>query len=166
MKPRFIHLSISPLVPLKLCKKLQSFLVEEKEDLFKIFTCNLDYLCIFKDFLPSHYASLEVIEITKEECAYHLSCAQAKETFEEISLQISQDENLAIQKMLDFILQESIRLQASDIHIESTLLGAQIRIRVDSIMQELFCLSAEHFSLLSSSLKLECSLDIHEHRKP
>lgn len=164
MKPR--HLLISPLVPLKLCKKLQSLLVQEKQDLFKILTCNLENLQIFKDFLPSHHQSLEVLQITQEEFQYHLSHAQAKETFEEICLQISQDEDLAIQKMLDFILQESIRLQASDIHIENTSLEAQIRIRVDSVMQELFYLSSQHFSLLSSSLKLECSLDIHENRKP
>lgn len=34
------------------------------------------------------------------------------------------------------------------------------------MMQELFSLNPKHFSLLSSSLKLECSLDIHENRKP
>lgn len=166
MKPQFNNLSISTLIPLNLCKKLQSLLVEEKQDLFKIITCNLENLPIFQDFLPSHYQSLEVIQITQEEFKHYLSHAQAKETFEEIALQVSQDENLAIQKMLDFILQESIRLQASDIHIENTLFEAQIRIRVDSMMQELFCLSSKHFSLLSSSLKLECSLDIHENRKP
>lgn len=160
------HFSISPLIPLKLYETLQSFLAEEKKDLFKIFTCNVENLQAFKDFLPSHYHSLEVIEISQEEFNHHLNHAQARETFEEISHQISQDEDLAIQKMLDFILQESIRLKASDIHIENTLSQAQIRIRVDSIMQELFYLDMKHFALLSSSLKLECSLDIHENRKP
>lgn len=159
------NLRISPLVPLKLCKKLQSFLIEEDQDL-KIVTCKVENLQIFKDFLPACKPSPKILEVTQEELEHHLNRAQARETFEEISLQVSQDENLAIQKMLDFILQESIRLQASDIHIESTLHQSQIRIRVDSVMQELFCLDDRHFSLLSSSLKLECSLDIHENRKP
>lgn len=132
MKLELNDLSISTLFPLKLYKKLQSFLVEENQNLFKIITCDLENLQVFKDFLPSQYQTLEVIQITQEEFQYHLNHAQAKETFEEICLQISKDENLAIQKMLDFILQESIRLQASDIHIENTLLEAQIRIRVDS----------------------------------
>lgn len=160
------HLRISPLIPLKLCETLQSFLIEEEKDLFKILTCNVENLQIFRDLLPSHNPSLEVMEITQEEFKHHLSHAQAREAFEEISHQISQNEDLAIQKMLDFILQESIRLKASDIHIENTPSQAQIRIRVDSIMQELFCLDMKHFALLSSSLKLECSLDIHENRKP
>lgn len=155
-----------PTLSIQLYEKLQSFVFEENSKQIKIATCKIQNVEILKDFLTPSNKDILAVEILEEEFHYQLQKYKTQQTFEEICLQLAQDENLAIQKMLNFILQESIREQASDIHIESMKDDAQIRIRVDSIMQELFCLKEEYFSLLSSSLKLECSLDIHEKRKP
>lgn len=157
------NLSISPNIPLKLYEKLSCF-VFLQDGVEKIATAHKPNIPLLQDLL--HSSNLEVIEISQEEFSHHLNLALAKEKLESILLQINQDEDLAIQRLFDLILQEAIRYHASDLHIESSQDFAQIRIRIDSVMQELFSLSLEHFALLSSSLKLECSLDIHENRKP
>lgn len=159
------NLIFLPILSLQIYEKLQSFIFKEDQTTLYGATCQMENLELLKDLLSSN-KSLELLEISQEEFNYHFQNNKARCIFEEIDLQIQRDENLAIQKMLDFLLQESIRHHASDIHIESTEDSAQIRIRVDSMMQNLFLLKNEHFALLSSSLKLECSLDIHEKRKP
>ncbi|MCE3047776.1 GspE/PulE family protein [Helicobacter kayseriensis] len=159
------NLSFSSVVPLEICKKLSCFIFSDQEKLI-IATSQIQNVPLLQDILTLQYKNLPIIQITQKEFDYHISYAQSLEQFHALLSQVAQDEDLAIQKLIDFIFQESIRCRASDIHIESTSSDASIRIRIDSNMQELFVLPQDYFSLLSSSLKLECSLDIHEMRKP
>lgn len=73
--------------------------------------------------------------------------------------------DISVAKLLDFILEICIQEKASDIHFESSPDEAKVRIRVDGLMKERFCLENDVFKSLSSRLKLECALDINQNRK-
>ncbi|WP_051420606.1 GspE/PulE family protein [Helicobacter pametensis] len=159
-------LKISPLIPLNIYEKLSCFVFYNLDQQLYIASSNTQNVSLLYDFLPHTKHTIPLIEISQEEFTYHIQSAQAQDTLTSLINQIQQDEDLAIQKLLDFILLQAIKQHSSDIHLENTHTDAQIRIRIDSLMQELCTIPSKHFMLLSSSLKLECSLDIHETRKP
>lgn len=157
-------MNFRPLLSIEVCQKLQTFLSSINPPL--IYTTVPENVVIFKDLLPNELKDAEVCQISEEEFNLIIQEAIFNEKIHSICRQISHDENLAIQKLLHFILDESISKQASDIHFQSQEHHAQVKIRVDGIMLDFCALPLEIFELLSSYIKLECLLDIHEKRKP
>lgn len=150
-------------LPLEVCQRLQTLISPTNPHL--IYTANPTNLPIFKDLLCSK-EDFEIEKISQESFEIIIKQALFQEQISTISEQISQDEDLAIQKLLDFILKESIERGASDIHMQSQEEKAEVRVRIDGDLQEFCILPLEVFSLLSSYIKLECLLDIHQKRKP
>lgn len=159
-------MKILPLLPLSLCHKLQTFIIQTQPDL--ILCSTHTQITPFLSLLPSSLQSLPYTlrHISPQEFETLFKEAQRTETLDLLQTQVAQEQNLAIAKLFDFILQESILEFASDIHFESFQEHCQIRLRVDGVLNDFLILKTEIFALLSSSLKLECSLDIHENRKP
>lgn len=149
--------------PLEICQRLQTLLSPTNPHL--IYTANPSNLPIFKDLLSTQ-EEFEVEILSLESFKNLINQALLQEQIHIISNQISQDEDLAIQKLLNFILEKCIEREASDIHLQSQEERAEVRVRIDGDLQEFCTLSLEVFSLLSSYIKLECLLDIHEKRKP
>ncbi len=75
-----------------------------------------------------------------------------------------QQSNVA--NMLDFILQEAISFNASDIHIETKVGFASVRFRIDGYLREIGRIRIVDFTQLVSKIKLESNLDITETRLP
>jgi type IV pilus assembly protein PilB len=69
-------------------------------------------------------------------------------------------------KMCNLILQEAIRSQASDVHIEPGLNCVQVRMRVDGVLREYIDVPKWLNHPLVSRLKILASLDIAERRLP
>jgi len=69
-------------------------------------------------------------------------------------------------KMCNLILQEAIRSQASDVHLEPTLNCLQVRMRVDGVLREYIDVPKWLHSPLISRIKILGSLDISERRLP
>lgn len=151
------------LLPLEVCQKLQTFVFSLNPPL--IYTTTPKNVALFQDLLSSK-EDFEIQVITQEEFNLFLQNATLNEKIHNLCEQISQDENQSIQNLLDFILNESISKQASDIHFQSQENHAQVKIRIDGAMQDFCILPLEIFDFLSSFIKLECLLDIHEKRKP
>ena len=151
-------------LPLEVCQKLQTLICSLTPP--TICTANPSNLPLFEDLLSKDLKDFQIQEISQDDFEVLINKAMFQEKIHSISEQISQDEDLAIQKLLEVVLYESIQKGASDIHLQSQENHAQIKIRVDGEMQEFCTLSLEIFSLLSSYIKLECLLDIHEKRKP
>jgi general secretion pathway protein E len=78
---------------------------------------------------------------------------------------IAQDES-AILKLIETIIDEAIHVRASDIHIEPTSKNLLVRVRVDGKLINLYTLERDIYAPLSSRFKLLAQLDIAEKRKP
>jgi type II secretory ATPase GspE/PulE/Tfp pilus assembly ATPase PilB-like protein/ActR/RegA family two-component response regulator len=69
-------------------------------------------------------------------------------------------------KMCNLILQEALRSQASDVHLEPTLNCLQVRMRIDGVLREYIDVPKWLHHPLVSRLKILASLDIAERRLP
>lgn len=155
---------MNPLIPLELCEKLKTLISGLNPPI--ISTAKSENLALFIDLLPKDFKDYTILEISEQEFHSLLQQAKLSESIHTLCDQISQDEDLGIQKLLNFILEEVISKNASDIHFQSQEKNTQVKIRVDGMMQDFCTLPLEIFELLSSYVKLECLLDIHEKRKP
>lgn len=70
--------------------------------------------------------------------------------------------NLFLERLLTF----SYEKRASDIHFETTNDALSIRLRIDGKLKQFFLFDKELYMMLSSIIKLKCSLDITQKRKP
>ena len=89
---------------------------------------------------------------------------------EKVDLDKADDRSAAdlapVVKMCNLILQEAIRSQASDVHLEPTLNCLQVRMRVDGVLREYIDVPKWLHHPLVSRLKILASLDIAERRLP
>jgi type II secretory ATPase GspE/PulE/Tfp pilus assembly ATPase PilB-like protein len=69
-------------------------------------------------------------------------------------------------RAVDRLHESAIRLSASDIHLEPTLAGGRVRLRVDGILREIEQLPRELFHPVVSRIKLLAAMDIAERRLP
>lgn len=86
-------------------------------------------------------------------------------TYKNPNTQEGLEDSKEVKRLLDFILQEAIDSQSSDIHIELHTQNALVRKRIDGILQKSFVLEKNLFAVLSSRLKLQCNIDMTENRK-
>ena len=87
---------------------------------------------------------------------------QSNENDEE--LQAADEEHIVT--IADQIMNDSIELGASDIHIEHSEKQLRVRVRVDGLMQELMKISKANAMALISRFKVMAGIDIAESRKP
>ena len=71
-----------------------------------------------------------------------------------------------IVSIADQIMNDSIELDASDIHIEHSEKQLRVRVRVDGLMQEIMNISKANAMALISRFKVMAGIDIAESRKP
>jgi len=69
-------------------------------------------------------------------------------------------------KLINALLSESVKLQASDVHIEPFEQSLLVRVRVDGVLRELIRPNRKLAPLLVSRLKVMAKLDIAEKRVP
>jgi type II secretory ATPase GspE/PulE/Tfp pilus assembly ATPase PilB-like protein/ActR/RegA family two-component response regulator/RNA polymerase subunit RPABC4/transcription elongation factor Spt4 len=75
-------------------------------------------------------------------------------------------DQIPVVKMCNLILQEAIRCQASDVHLEPALNCLQVRMRVDGVLREYIDVPKWLHHPLVSRIKILASLDIAERRLP
>lgn len=153
-----------PLVPLEICKKLQSFPSSLTPP--QIATLEDINIPLIQEFLPLEFSKAQILVISQEDFEQTISIQERIEDIEQICQCITQDEDLAIQKLLHYFLLQAIELGASDIHFHSLKEYIEVKFRLDGELRDFATLDSEYFLLLSSFIKLECFLDIHERRKP
>ncbi|MGD0969370.1 MAG: GspE/PulE family protein [Candidatus Aquilonibacter sp.] len=69
-------------------------------------------------------------------------------------------------RAVDRLHESAIQLTASDIHLEPTVAGGRVRLRVDGMLRESEHLSRELFHTVVSRVKLLAAMDIAERRLP
>ncbi|MET1256732.1 type II secretion system ATPase GspE [Aliikangiella maris] len=76
------------------------------------------------------------------------------------------DDDAPVIKLINALLTESIKMNASDIHIETFENDMKVRFRVDGVLREILSPSKKLAPLLVSRIKVMAKLDIAEKRIP
>src|SRR5690554_7156373 len=79
---------------------------------------------------------------------------------------LEQEDDAPIIRLINALLQEAIREDASDIHIETFERRLLVRMRVDGVLREILAPRRELAPLLVSRIKVMARLDIAEKRVP
>jgi general secretion pathway protein E len=79
---------------------------------------------------------------------------------------LEQEDDAPIIRLINALLQEAIREDASDIHIETFERSLVVRLRVDGVLREVLTPRRELAPLLVSRIKVMARLDIAEKRVP
>ncbi|SET39710.1 type II secretion system ATPase GspE [Thalassotalea agarivorans] len=114
--------------------------------------------------------------------AYQRDSSEAKQMMEDIGNEVDlyslademvetedlleNEDDAPIIKMINAMLSEAIKENASDIHIETFEKALQIRFRVDGVLREVLKPNRKLASLLVSRIKVMAKLDIAEKRIP
>lgn len=79
---------------------------------------------------------------------------------------LDSDDDAPVIRMINGLIQEAIKLRASDIHIEPHETRLSVRFRVDGALREVLSLSANLAGVLVSRIKVMARLDIAKKRVP
>ncbi|MHC1724671.1 MAG: type IV-A pilus assembly ATPase PilB [Syntrophobacteraceae bacterium] len=123
---------------------------------------------IIKKVISDHHAeedsSLDdVLGMLKEEVEFDLV-----QTTEEMDLSFLEDaaEQAPVVKLVNLILMDAIRKQASDIHIEPYEKTLRVRLRIDGVLYEAMRPPVQLKNAIISRIKIMSRLDIAERRLP
>jgi len=95
-----------------------------------------------------------------------LDLASLADSLPETSDLLEQEDDAPIIRLINALLQEAIREDASDIHIETFERRLVVRMRVDGVLREILTPKRELAPLLVSRIKVMARLDIAEKRIP
>lgn len=95
-----------------------------------------------------------------------LDLASLADALPETSDLLEQEDDAPIIRLINALLQEAIREDASDIHIETFERRLIVRMRVDGVLREVLTPKRELAPLLVSRIKVMARLDIAEKRVP
>lgn len=95
-----------------------------------------------------------------------MDLASLAEALPETSDLLEQEDDAPIIRLINALLQEAIREDASDIHIETFEKRLLVRMRVDGVLREVLAPRRELAPLLVSRIKVMARLDIAEKRIP
>ncbi len=79
---------------------------------------------------------------------------------------LDSDDDAPIIRLINGVIQEAIRLRASDIHIEPHETRLSVRFRIDGVLREILSLPSHLSSVLVSRIKVMARLDIAKKRMP
>lgn len=85
---------------------------------------------------------------------------------DEDEVELAQVTTAPIVRLLNSIIEQAVRSRASDIHIEPSLEGVRVRIRVDGDLQEVMNLNRNNLSPLITRIKIIGKMNIAEKRIP
>jgi type IV pilus assembly protein PilB len=90
------------------------------------------------------------------------------ETTEDVDLSFLEDaaEQAPVVKLVNLILMDAIRKQASDIHVEPYEKSMRVRFRIDGVLYEIMRPPMQYKNAIISRLKIMSRLDIAERRMP
>jgi general secretion pathway protein E len=79
---------------------------------------------------------------------------------------LDSDDDAPVIRLINGMIQEAIRLRASDIHVEPHENRLIVRFRIDGVLREMLSLSAKLSAVLVSRIKVMARLDIAKKRVP
>lgn len=83
-----------------------------------------------------------------------------------VNLSHEQTETRPVIRLVDAILTDAVKQEASDIHFEPEQAFLRIRYRIDGVLRQIRCLHARYWPAMCVRLKILSGLDIAEQRTP
>lgn len=96
----------------------------------------------------------------------HIDLSRLAEALPQTCDLLDQQDDAPIIRLLNALLSEAVRAQASDIHLETFEQQLRVRMRIDGIMREVLTPPRAVAALLVSRIKVMARLDIAEKRVP
>ena len=174
-------------LPFGFAKRHSVLLNEDKDELFLHCLANVDSHILLEVRRVTKRAFTLVIEQAEAfeqrlTLTYQRDSSEAQQMMEDIGNEVDlysiademtetedlleNEDDAPIIKMINAMLSEAIKENASDIHIETFEESLQIRFRVDGILREVLKPNRKLASLLVSRIKVMAKLDIAEKRIP
>ncbi len=121
----------------------------------------------FEDLLTTTYAKdSSAAKQMVEDMGEELDLASLADSVPETEDLLDQEDDAPIIRLINAVLSEAIRENASDVHIETFEKDLVIRFRLDGVMREVVKPKRELAPLLVSRIKVMARLDIAEKRIP
>ena len=109
--------------------------------------------------------TIQVILCTKDQLKNVIQSSYAIEIVDENEMD-DDDDSSAVIELVEKIIDEAIKSDASDIHIQPSEFELDIRYRIDGVLQSIMVLPHSRTRPINSRLKVMSNLDIAETRKP
>ncbi len=121
----------------------------------------------FTQLLESHYQGQDSnSEAAVQALSEEIDLDNYRQQFAEATDLLEAEDDAPIIKLINAVLTEAIKKQASDIHIESFEHRIAIRLRIDGVLQALMEPPVELAPFIISRVKIMAGLDIAEKRLP
>lgn len=149
--------------------------LRETEDAVTIGVCDDVDDLVMERLGLYHRKSISVCRIDRRELSAFLGRRLAGEPFEGLPASGSGDERLLLDKLandapivnlVNSLLIEAIRHDASDLHLESYADRAVVRYRIDGSLRVVGAIRPAQFAAVSSRIKIMANLNIMERRLP
>lgn len=101
-----------------------------------------------------------------ERTAKNLADKEAREKKEEVNVDFDEAKDAPAVKLVDSIIENAVRMKASDIHIEPLEKEVRVRCRVDGNLQKVLAIPKETQGSLITRIKIVANLNIAEKRVP
>jgi len=122
---------------------------------------------IFDQELSAHYSNKQNgVATLANDLDEHNSLSSLADAIPEATELMDQEDDAPVIRLINGILSEAIKVNASDIHLEMFEKSMSVRFRVDGVLQEVLSPARGLAPLLISRLKVMAKLDIAEKRLP
>jgi type IV pilus assembly protein PilB len=121
-----------------------------------------------KNAIENYYGKTEISSILSK-IKLSKSIIDAEKELEKNIIQITEekdDDDYSFMRLFNFLMNEALLTQSSDVHIEPLLDYSLIRVRVDGVLQELHKIPKKYHKNLISVIKVKAGIDITETRLP
>ncbi len=161
--------------PIEFMENYSVIKLKEDEEVVYIGICNPNNLTLLEDLINFHKKKVIFCKIEKSELAGYLGEKMSKVNASKAEKSIHLDEKILIDKLandaptvnlVNSIMIEGIRKEASDIHIEASFEEVIVRYRIDGYLQSMYHFEKDRFPAISSRIKIMANLNIMERRLP
>lgn len=120
----------------------------------------------FETLLTQHYQKASSAERMAEDIGDSIDLSQLMDELPKTQDLLDTDNDAPIIKLINALLGEAIKKQASDVHFETFEQNLSVRFRIDGVLQEVLQPARALAPLITSRLKIMSKLDIAEKRLP
>lgn len=155
---------VAPETPMAAILETNRFLTQQQKTGFEIVSKSTED---FEELLRLTYANRkDSSAAVMEEIRDFVDLESAAEALEQSADLLDADDDAPIIRLLNAVLAEALKEQASDIHIEPYETEARVRFRLDGVLKTVLTPSVQIAPLLISRIKVMSRLDIAEKRLP
>jgi len=161
--------------PLEFIENYSVLKLKETDETVHVGITDIKNYALIENLINFHRKKVVFYEIEKSELAGYLGERLSRSIASDNGGGVRKDEKLLLDRLandapivnlVNSIMIDAIRKEASDIHFEATANDIAVRYRVDGYLQTVHHLEKERFPAIASRLKIMANLNIMERRLP